>query len=1490
MHPLPFHPVINTWFSETYGKPTPVQEEAWPLIRRGEHVLAIAPTGSGKTLTGFLSAISSFAEGRYPANKLSVLYVSPLKALNEDIKRNLIKPLEGIRAHFEKAGTTLPLIHVETRSGDSTQTERRRFLISPPSILALTPESLAILLLNNRAREHLSHVKCLILDEIHACLGTRRGAFLSCQIDHLSLLAGDFRRIALSATVNPPEAAASFAGGLRANAKGGYEKRKVVIVQPQIEKKISFKVEFPEGIPEEIRQKHIQEKVKKGKDRDDFGERYDTFIAFAIEHIRKNRSTLIYTDSRRRAERICYLINQSAGEALAFSHHGSLSKDLRRAAEKALAEGQIPCVVATSSLELGIDIGSIDEVILAGSPFSASSALQRVGRSGHSVGEESRGILFPFHGLDLIASAAIAGAVEERELEESTTLDNPLDVLSQIILSICTQEDRYEEELYATIRGFYVFSTLPRAAFDAVISMLSGGYSDKRGTSRLRELPRRLFRDSETGLLSAAPGTRILLYTSGGVIANRGYFSMRLAGGNEDAGSKIGELDEEFVWERRIGDTFNFGGRSWRISAIGSEAVEVFPLARDAGFTPFWKADAASRGKVITRRILELMDSFDKASDRERKALLSQIKNLSPETVEALYSFLKAQKSFQGKAPLPGQTCIPVEVIEDPASGADARLIIFHSFRGTRINSPLSLCLMGDLEEHWNMRVETTVDNNAVMLRLPASMPVSAEKVIRDSFMRLGQGKVLEDRLSEVLSSSGVFNAAFRESAEASMLIPRSPFGKRIPLWITRQKSKRLFDAVSPFKNFPVITEALRTCLNEHFDMQGIKSLVQDILDGSLNLPFFSGRVPSPFSRELLWLETGTLLYEYDERKDLRRSFSSGQTSLSDLAIAETLIPGASRPPLDRELVADFSARLRREKEGWAPEDSLSFCEWVKERVCIPKNDEWENLVRYIPDELKKELSDDPTLNGRLSTIKCVGAEHDLVVHRDFVKTLQGDPEEITEKVLAQWLRGHGPVPTDYIREVFGFSPTETKKAIDALIEIDTLIDGIIIGESESSIEYVCDKENFELLLRLGRKKRRAGIKERPIKLLVPFLARRQGLVNRPDNPLPWEVLHGYSAPAKLWETELLPARNGNYRSEYFDREIREGRLIWYGTGKERAAFCAPLDLDLVSANPPAPENFPPGFFDIPKSFWQIKEALGLNSIETAGVLWKLVWQGSLSSDSWEPVREAIGRGFNVENLGEEIQEPITISPFGRSSAKIPRSIRERWRSGPPIRGNWFSLAGDFDDTHDEVLIDPLSEDEINRARVRLLLKRYGLLCRPLLENEDKCFSWSRLLPVIRRMELAGELIAGRFFSGINSLQFASPRIAEELEEAEAEQSFYMMNALDPASPVGFTAEGLLPDSATIRRLPSTRLCYKGPLLLAVSNRGGKDLEIYLPAGDPDLPLLEDFLKFPKNRAVQSETRLIIEKINGIPASMSEYRQTFVEFGFIIDRGRLVLW
>jgi ATP-dependent Lhr-like helicase len=1494
--PLSFHPLVNAWFTETYGRPTPVQEEAWPLILRGEHVLALAPTGSGKTLTAFLAAISRFADGTYPADKLSVLYVSPLKALNEDIRRNLTFPLEGIRARFERAGESFPDIRTASRSGDTPPGERRRFLLRPPSILALTPESLAIILLNPRGREVLSSVRCLILDEIHASLGTKRGSFLSCQVDRLSLAAGEFQRIALSATVEPPELAATFAGGLRPCPSGGFEKRELRIAAPRPEKKIEVRVEFP-PLPEE--------EEKAGTIR--YGKRYKALVNYIVERIRVNRTedpkaaVLVFTDSRRRAERISYLINQTvrerglSEEPWAFTHHGSLSREVRREVEKALAGGSLPCVAATSSLELGIDIGSVNEVILAGSPASSAQALQRIGRSGHGVGLTSRAALLPFHGQDLLAAAALAGAVEAREIEASRVIENSLDILAQIILALCAEKERQEDELYELIRGFYVYRNLSRSAYDGVVRMLAGAYE---GT-RLRELRRRVYRDGKTKTLTAAAGALLLLYTSGGVIPSRGNYSLRLAPDTGGAGTKIGELDEEFVWERRVGDNFDFGGRSWRISAIGPEAVEVVPLPQGADFSPFWRAGALFRSPLLSRRILEFLD---KANAPVLPGSLKVIPGFSPEAGEELEAFLASQKSVQGEIPLSGPAFIAVEIVDDQSRG-DARLVVLHTFRGGAVNYPLSMTLAGELEEEFSLRenssressprIEAIADDNALLLRIPRSLGDPGQITGR-ALKRLGERGRAEKRLKERLESSGIFGAAFREAAERALVLPRGPFGKRVPLWMIRQRSKRLFEAAGPYGDFPVSAEAWRTVLEDQFDMEGFRSLIEDIQDGIVALGYFTSPRPSPFSRNLAWAETNILMYEYDETPGLKPS----AISLSDEAIAEALGNPRARPSLPPDLVKDFGGRLRREIPGWAPEDALALSEWVKERIAIPSNgkdEEWEKLMEALPEGLGNgELtSRQSQYADRLVLIKRPGAAVGSWVHREWAEIWEnGKPERLAEECLAPWLRCQGPVPLSRIREVFGFSRAQAEAAADALEESGKLVKDAAVGDVTG---LVCDRDNLELLLRLSRRKRRAGIRERPLSCLIPYLALRQGIIDRgkdsagPSNTgdrpreKPWETLAGFAAPVRLWETEIFPARLAAYEGAMLDREIGETRLLWYGAGKEKAGFCGTAELDLVLPPflpPPFPDKLISSFFDTPRGFWEIKDALGLDSRGCAEALWQAVWKGLLSADSWEPLRRALDEGFSRPPGSEEIA----------SGGRLPRALRERWRLGPPVRGNWFSLAsGDpWEPEGGDRPRDLLEEEELRRGRVRLLLRRWGVLCRPLLEREAPPFSWSALLPAMRRMELAGELVAGRFFSGINSLQFASPRIGEELEEAEGTGEIFWMNAADPVSLSGLPVPQGIPELPP--RLPSARLCFKGSRLIAASSRSGKSLEIRIPPGDGDLAKVAEFAAFPRRRAMHPEKKILIEKINGKTAALGEYAEVFKEAGFVNDRGKLVLW
>ncbi|MDR1306347.1 MAG: DEAD/DEAH box helicase [Treponema sp.] len=1507
-----FHPLVAGWFTETFGTPTTVQEAAWPLIARGEDLLAVAPTGSGKTLTAFLAALSRFIDGSLDPEKLTVLYVSPLKALNEDIRRNLIEPVEELRNRAAAAAVPFPGIRVETRSGDTPQAERRRFLVHPPSILAVTPESLAILLLNPRGREVLSQVRYLVLDEIHAVMGTKRGAFLSCQIDRLAGIAGPFQRIALSATVHP-ETAAEYAGVRR-------------IAAPPAEKKIDFLVEFPR----EEAEKNAGETGVSKTDR--YGKRYTVLVNYILDRIR-NAGTgngmapdggmtpkgiiLVFTDSRRRAERIAYLVNTAAGERLALCHHGSLSKEVRRDVEQSLVRALVPCVVATSSLELGLDIGAVDEVILAGAPSSCAQTLQRVGRAGHGAGRTSRGRLLPFHGLDLLLGAVMAEAVADREIERIRPVKNPLDILAQIVLALLTEKARDDGELYAEIRGFRVFRDLDRPSFDGVIAMLTGRL--------FRELEPRLYRDTD-GKLYPSAGVLSLLYSSGGVIPGRGLYSMRLPDG-----TKIGELDEEFVWERRLGDSFDFGARPWTITAIGSEIVTVTPRTESADFTPFWKADVPFRSSELSLRILRFFGRLNNPGIPG-----TVFPGLSEEARRTLEDLLARQKEVQG-VPFGDGSHIPLEIIDDPAVRQDAYQAVFHTFRGGDVNYPLAMALAGALEERTGQRIEAVPDDNAVLLlvpRLAAGNGGHAEALLQEAVKDCAKKRRGEDLFRRRLETSGIFGAAFREAAERSMILPRGSFGRRTPLWVMRQRAKRLYDKVSESEQFPLINEAWRSCLEDRFDMEGFAGLLEALDNGTVRLcPFITGN-PSPFARDLVWKETGNFMYEYDERKDLLGSAAGSRTgrypagapeSLAGRAIARALADPSRMPVIRAELAASFGARLRREIPGWAPEEARELARWVLDRTAIPA-DEWEVLRSALPKELKEQLEADPSLEGRLGEDTLEGASLSVIVHSETAAALTGTEDSALSR-LGEWLRYEGPVSAGRVARIFGCGEAAAEDALDALVEAGEAAGGITVEGNPATL--YCDAENCGLLLRLARKHARPILAERPSPLLVPFTALRQGLLCR-DNPeqstaAALETLAAYPLPVKLWETEILPARTpaGTYSGKQLDALLAAGSLLWFGAGKEKAAFCTPEELELAEPGETGGEDASreastvlAGFCAGYKNFREIRDHLAERGLIPPGknapgadLLWDAAWRGELSSDSWEALRRGISRGFALRKeawgpgdpAGRDIPGILPRYAPNRER-RIPRALRDRWREGAsliaggPVPGRWYALAGETDPA--ETMPDSLLEEDLNRDRVRLLLRRWGILCRPLLETEG-CFSWSRLLPAMRRMELAGELVTGRFFAGIHSLQFASPSIAQELEAMEEAVSasgagdaaavpVYWMNAADPASPAGWNIEGL--DSRLPPRTSASRLCFRGSALAAVSSRSGRELELFIPPGDPGIGEVLSFLTLPRTRACHRVQKIVLETVNGSSAAKSPYAAALEAAGFIPDRDKLILW
>ncbi len=1493
-----FHPTIRAWFSEQLGRPTRAQQLAWPAIAAGQHVLLTAPTGSGKTIAAFLWSIQQLATGAWEPGRTRVVYVSPLRALNNDIQRNLLAPLAQLRQRFEAAGQPWPGIRVLTRSSDTPGSERQRMVRRPPEILVTTPESLNLLVSSAGGRRMLSGCTQVILDEIHAVVGSKRGTHLITAVDRLALLAGEVQRVALSATVRPVDAVAGFVGGYTFRGTGEaavYSPRPVAVLQARDPRRMELQLRTPDMSrptpdgqePSKVYWRRLADEL--------------------LPDIRANRSTLVFANNRRTTEKLTRFLNEGQGSEIAWAHHGSLSRELRLAVEARLKAGELDAIVATNSLELGIDVGALDQVVLVQTPPTVAAAVQRLGRAGHQVGAVSRGVLYPLGGRDIVDGAVVCRAALEGDLEPVQPVRAPLDVLAQVLVAMTGQRAWPIDDLFAFIRSSAPYRELSRKHFDLVLDMLAGRY----GHARLRELQPRVVIDGIAGTVAARPGALRVVYLSGGTIPDRGYYNLRHA----DTKARIGELDEEFVWERSLGDTFTLGTQTWRVHRITHNDVEVVPVGPDhpPSIIPFWRAEARSRSFHLAERIGGFLEAADgRLDDPALPRELVRDHHLAPGAARDLVDLLQRQRARTG-ASLPHRHHLLVEHFSDPLNTSGSKQVILHTCWGGRINQPLALAISAAWRRKHDAKLQVFHDDHGVLLLLPDRFEAG------DLLSLLDFGSV-DDLLRDTLGATGLFGAHFRENAARALLLPRVNVKRRMPLWVLRLRSKKLLEHIARHPDFPIVLETWRELLQDEMDLPGLADRLEELRAGEIVATECVTRAASPFCEGLTWRATNTAMYD-DDTPELP---GGGATLRRDLLRELVQTPGL-RPRVPVAVVQRLVSRLQRTAPGYAPRDAGELIEHVKDRLLVPAA-EWSELLAAVqrdadPDDagfdlpallavagprlawlrvggggvcalerlpfLLAALGLEPSpavLGDPLAPASPLGAEPIAAVQR-LVDQATGDGElpdgagEATaETLLTQWLQLSGPIEPHMLAGIFGFDQPRLTAALEpALAEAEVVV-GPLLRERDT--ELLCDAQNLEILLRMARAAARPAFETLPAAALPGFLAAHQGLAPAAADvdglQRAMEQLFGFPARARAWEEWILPTRLQPYHSAWLEELMQDSDLMWLGCGKRRVTFCFPDELELFHqpSVPPEPSPLAPlleggGVFDLS----QARQASGLGTADLSAAMWQAVWRGRLCNSTITVLRRGIQQGFE--------HSPEATQPRGRSPG---RGAFGRWKASQPYAGQWRVLPAQVAPPAD--LIDAMERD---KDRVRQLLERYGVIFRALLARELPGLRWGPLFRALRLMELSGELVSGLFFEGIPGPQFASHAALRSLREPPPAHAIWWHNAADPASPCGLGITDLdLP-----ARRASTWLAWRGQQLAMVARANGGKLSFDLPPDHPDLPACFGLFRLLVDRRFRPVTQLEISEIDGAPPLESPYAEPLLRWGFrreyrsLVLRGRL---
>ncbi|RZF09308.1 ATP-dependent helicase [Streptomyces albidoflavus] len=1525
-----FSPATRNWFTGAFSAPTAAQEGAWGAIAEGSDVLVVAPTGSGKTLAAFLSALDTLASTPPPAEsrkRCRVLYVSPLKALAVDVERNLRSPLTGIRQESVRLGLPEPEVRVGIRSGDTPAAERRSLATRPPDILITTPESL-FLMLTSSAREALEGVETVILDEVHAVAGTKRGAHLALSLERLDeLLPKPARRIGLSATVRPVDEVARFLS----------PQRRVEIVQPASGKEFDLSVVVPVEDLGELGGSPVSDEGS--GDRPSIWPHVEERIADLIQ---SHRSTIVFANSRRLAERLCNRLNEIAyeratGEAMpedhspaelmgaassasgappliARAHHGSVSKEQRAQVEEDLKAGRLPAVVATSSLELGIDMGAVDLVVQVESPPSVASGLQRVGRAGHQVGAVSTGVVFPKYRGDLVQSAVVTERMREGRIEALRVPSNPLDVLAQQIVAMTAMDTWQFDDLLALARRAAPFSSLPESAFTAVLDMLAGRYP----SDAFAELRPRVVWDRVAGTVTGRPGAQRLAVTSGGTIPDRGLFGVFLAGADpKKGGGRVGELDEEMVYESRTGDVFTLGTTSWRIEDITRDRVLVSPAPGVPGRLPFWKGDQLGRPLELGRALGAFVREIGALPEEDARLRLLAA-GLDAWAAENLLTYLKEQREACGH--VPDDRTVVVERFRDELG--DWRVVI-HSPFGAQVHAPWALALGARLSERYGMDAQVMHADDGIVLRLPDAdllgldllddeasdpgrafdteqSPVGAQDVTFD------QGEI-EGIVTDQVGSSALFASRFRECAARALLLPRRSPGKRTPLWQQRQRASQLLQVASEFGSFPIVLEAVRECLQDVFDVPGLTELMGDLEARRVRLVEVTTPEASPFARSLLFGYVAQFLYEGDSPLAERRAAA---LSLDSRLLSELLGQAELRELLDAEVLAELEQELQWRTEDRRIKDAEGVADAL--RVLGPLTSA-ELAERGADPAWARELAGARrVIEVRIASVEHWAAIEDAGRLRDAlgVALPVGVPEAFTEPVkdplgdlLARYARTHGPFTAAAAAERFGLGRAVTEGALERLGASGRVVQGEFHPAGVG--QEWCDAT----VLRRLRRRSLAALRQELEPVEPTALARflppwqhlgGQGLRGLDGLVRAVEQLQGAAVPASALEKLVLPSRVAHYQPAMLDELTATGELLWAGSGslpgKDGWVSLYLADNAPLLLPPPHPLELSPlhqavldalaggyGLF-FRQIADQVRAAHPTASDQAlADAVWELAWSGRLTNDTVAPLRALLGSGRTAGSTAHRARRSVPRGRFGALTA-APRPAS---RTGPPtVAGRWS-------------LLPPLEPDPTLRAHAlaRTLLDRHGVVTRGAVAAEGVEGGFSAVYRVLSAFEDSGQARRGYVVEGLGAAQFAmdgavdrlrASATAAEREAGGTPRQALVLAAADPANAYGAALPWPEPPSGAGhkpgRKAGAMVVLVDGELAMYME-RGGKTLLAW-PSTTPDDPSAPDprlegaAHALAGSAAGGSLGTVTVERINGEPALTSPVGTYLENAGF----------